>query len=1180
MHDDRRTGSSGLTALLRSVVATVKGSTGADIVVLVLYDEATRRYYAPVAEGVPEEGLEDSLADMQGQLRRYQSDAGQGKLPEELHVRQYGITVWLTQSRKVLISRDAPTEIDSTFVRRHQIASVIGLPLIYDSHVLGVLHVNFRAPASGQPQQGQGSIPDEAGVAELQHAADRAAEAVHAEVSRAETAALDGTRRLAALLGSPDATDGEEPSALRRRLSIALSDLLLASGLDAAAVYQFAGAHTALELLSAHLPVAAPLQVQVPAERDRWRPALEHALAGAAADANLAPVQTLRLGGSRDPLGYVVLLSRDPLARVRLPRPTDVLLQAATDLIAGTLAGRRLITNLEKSNQLLNALSRMSQAMLRPGASRQQVLDAVARQLTDATVPEFDFDFASAFLVDDAHDGGLAVGMASGSSTAEAIDAATVDGDPGAPAKSADFVGSGGRPARIPRWALAQERALAPDDVLAYVSTRWQSVLVGAAAQEGEPEELAGYAPEQLRWVTAPVVRGDGTRIAEVSACLIDEPGGATAPHDSSTPFTLAGDIFESSGHGDLVRVFVPFGLDRRRRATGVLEVGYHRTASRRPDRTQVEAVRAAAMQLAVAVDTARLYEEVQRHAEQVELNADVSKAIASSIDLDQTLRVVARNLVRLIDASACQIALSDEDRSGWYGAAASDREALWQRQRGERPERSFLFQVLDRCEPLVIEDVRSSDLVPDEYARLFNVRSLLALPLLAGDEAIGVAVLVQSDRQRRFTAEEMQRAQGLAHQAAIAIKNARLHALTEEERHIQKDFILLGFGMWGQQAYRHLLTLKQFFNFRTHVVEREREGAHEALAGKEREVVANGDAFYWDSDDDPAHEQLARHLETSPYVITYIATPAATHLAMLARYYHLSDVMVIEKPLGASPEEYRRFLDTAPGGVELVAADHYYFKLEVRLLQMLLTEERTLRDFLNEIEEVRIEILESRRLSGAASEIGVVADLIPHAFAIVSLLTPIDRLELDPTTPLQVGRHEPLQGERETYARMQATFPYSGRQVRLVIDVGKGVEDAKWIRLSGEPRRSGHATFYKFDFARGQAIDGTQANVRAALRNIREPGVPDNAHLTMLRHVIERQRPAVGILSIREAIRSNQRIQELETRAAELVAGGEWTPYRVGTRPFFALPEIPMVDTAGDTPELRRLERERARHG
>jgi hypothetical protein len=260
--------------------------------------------------------------------------------------------------------------------------------------------------------------------------------------------------------------------------------------------------------------------------------------------------------------------------------------------------------------------------------------------------------------------------------------------------------------------------------------------------------------------------------------------------------------------------------------------------------------------------------------------------------------------------------------------------------------------------------------------------------------------------------------------------------------------------------------------------------------------------------------------------------------------------VVLIEKPLGAPPAEYRRFLDGVAGGVELVAADHYYFKLEVRLLQQLLTEERTLRAFLDSVQEVRIEILEAQPLAGAAADIGVVADLLPHAFAIISLLTPIDRLQLDEEAPLLVGRHEPADSERETYARLTATFPYQGRPVRLVVDVGKGVEDAKWIRLSGERRAAGRSPFYKFDFAKGEAIDGTQSTVRAAVRKIREPGVPDNAHLTMLRHVIEKRHPAVGILSIREAIRANQRIRELEALAAELVARGEFTRYPPGARP------------------------------
>src|SRR6202011_2207987 len=323
-----------------------------------------------------------------------------------------------------------------------------------------------------------------------------------------------------------------------------------------------------------------------------------------------------------------------------------------------------------------------------------------------------------------------------------------------------------------------------------------------------------------------------------VAACLIGEPKGPDErrPARGQAPFTLAGEVFQSGGHADLIRIFLPFGSDPTRIASGALEVGYHRSYERRPDWGQIEALRAAAAQIAMAVETARLYEDTRRHGEQLELSADISRAIASSIDLDQTLRLVAQNLARLVDASLCQIALYEEDREGWFGAAASDQEDLWRRQHGERSEPSFLFDVLDRGEPVVIEDTSASNQVGAGYSRAFGVRSLLALPLVADGQSIGAAVIAERDRKRVFTTEEVQSLRGLALQAAVAIKNARLHALPEEERHLQKDFVLIGFGQWGQKAYQHLLTLKQFFNFRTHVVEQDSPAARERVGVKEEE--------------------------------------------------------------------------------------------------------------------------------------------------------------------------------------------------------------------------------------------------------------------------------------------------------------------------------------------------------
>ena len=119
---------SGLAAVLRGVIADFQHASGAEIVSVFLHEESTHTYYAPFATGQPQESLLDSLTDMNEQLARYLNDERQGKVPDELGVHQYGSTVWLTVTRQRLVARNAQAEIDSTFIRRYQVQSTIGLP--------------------------------------------------------------------------------------------------------------------------------------------------------------------------------------------------------------------------------------------------------------------------------------------------------------------------------------------------------------------------------------------------------------------------------------------------------------------------------------------------------------------------------------------------------------------------------------------------------------------------------------------------------------------------------------------------------------------------------------------------------------------------------------------------------------------------------------------------------------------------------------------------------------------------------------------------------------------------------------------------------------------------------------------------------------------------------------------
>src|SRR4030081_276824 len=360
---------SGLSAVLRAVVADMQHASGADIVSIFLYEEATRTYYAPFATGQPQESLLDSLTDMREQLGRYLADADQGKVPDDLGVHQYGSTVWLTVTRERLVAKDAPSEIDSTFIRRYQVQSTIGLPLLAGDRLLGLVYLNYRT---------RERVPDEAMLAELERRGNAAATIIQAVLADAERSALEGLGRLTSLLTGPIGDPKTDAKELRRLLSIALADLLLASDFDAAAIYQFGAQRISLELVPAHAPVAAPPRIERHDQTSPWEPLVSKAVAAGTAAAELHVVATYPLGSSDEPHGFLVVLSRDPLATVRRPPATDLFLKAGADLVGAALASRLLIAGLEHSNRLLGALADMTTAMLRPGSGQQDVLDAVA----------------------------------------------------------------------------------------------------------------------------------------------------------------------------------------------------------------------------------------------------------------------------------------------------------------------------------------------------------------------------------------------------------------------------------------------------------------------------------------------------------------------------------------------------------------------------------------------------------------------------------------------------------------------------------------------------------------------------------------------------------------------------------------------------------------------------------
>lgn len=203
--------------------------------------------------------------------------------------------------------------------------------------------------------------------------------------------------------------------------------------------------------------------------------------------------------------------------------------------------------------------------------------------------------------------------------------------------------------------------------------------------------------------------------------------------------------------------------------------------AARRPEGAgawsdeDVALIESVAGQAALALETARQYAEEQRRVAELEVVNRVSQAASQLLRLDTLMRMVGRQIYGVMGRSDLCIGLYDEQ--------ANQLTFPYALRSGEEVDRQPI-NASDGLEGVVVRSRQPLLLMEnvDRQAAELGVRlgaspprSWLGIPMLVGDQLVGVIVVEDRKQERRFNEDDVGLLSTVAGQMATALQNARL---------------------------------------------------------------------------------------------------------------------------------------------------------------------------------------------------------------------------------------------------------------------------------------------------------------------------------------------------------------------------------------------------------------------
>jgi PAS domain S-box-containing protein len=190
------------------------------------------------------------------------------------------------------------------------------------------------------------------------------------------------------------------------------------------------------------------------------------------------------------------------------------------------------------------------------------------------------------------------------------------------------------------------------------------------------------------------------------------------------------------------------------------------------------------AVQAAIALENAQLYEEVRHRVDELITLNEISQALTSTLDLQETLTIITNHITRLLEVAAASVILHDRDQGDLWFAAASGEGSNFIRGKRLAQGQGIGGWVVQHGQPLLVPDVSKDPRFWANFdeAQGFTTRSILCVPLETKGQTIGAIEVINKVKGRGFEQEDLRLLSSLAGPAATAIENAQLYEQAQQE--------------------------------------------------------------------------------------------------------------------------------------------------------------------------------------------------------------------------------------------------------------------------------------------------------------------------------------------------------------------------------------------------------------